>query len=101
RQHVRGGPAGGEIQVIKAGYAFFFVAMLLSGSTFAQPRDHNRDLPPKPAGRGMDFCKADIHKFCEAADLKQECLVAHWSKISSRCQDVLAAPMRDGGDSNN
>jgi hypothetical protein len=100
RRHVWLGP-GGEMQSIKTGRAFFFAAMLLSGSAFAQSRDHGRALPPKPASRGMDFCKADIHKFCEAADLKQECLVAHWSKISSRCQDVLGAPMRDGGDSGN
>jgi hypothetical protein len=89
------------MQSIKTGLLFFLAATLLSGSAFAQPRDHSRDLPPKPADRGMDFCKADIHKFCESADLKQECLVAHWNKISSRCQDVLAAPMRDGGDGNN
>jgi hypothetical protein len=100
-RHVRRGPAGGGMQSIKTGCAFFLAAMLLSGSAFAQSRDHGRDLPPKPASRGMDFCKADIRKFCEAANLKQECLVAHWSKISSRCQDVLGAPMRDGGDSGN
>lgn len=84
----------------KAACAVFLGAMLLSGSALAQSRDRNREAPPRPAGKGMDFCKADIHKFCEAADLKQECLVAHWSKISDRCQDVLAAPAQNDGDRN-
>jgi hypothetical protein len=101
RRHAWREPASDEMQVMKIGRAFFLAAIFFSSSAFAQPRDRSRDPPPKPASRGMDFCKADIHKFCEAADLKQECLVAHWSKISSRCQDVLAAPMHDGGDSRN
>jgi hypothetical protein len=65
----------------------------------AQLRDRSREEPQKLAGKTMDSCKADIRKYCDAADLKQECLVAHWSKISKNCQDVLAMPMRDGSDS--
>jgi hypothetical protein len=49
----------------------------------------------------MSVCAADIRKFCEAADLKQECLVAHWSKISSDCQDALATSARIGGGGGN
>jgi hypothetical protein len=41
--------------------------------------------------RWTKVCKADIHRFCDEANLKQECLVAHWSKISSECQGVLGS----------
>ena len=49
-------------------------------------------------GKTLESCKADIRKYCDAVVLKQECLVAHWKKISSDCQDGLATPMRGGGD---
>ena len=41
--------------------------------------------------RWIKICKADIQRFCDEANLKQECLIAHWSKISTECQDVLGA----------
>lgn len=34
-------------------------------------------------------CKADIRRFCSEADLKQECLVARWDRISPECRNVL------------
>ncbi len=86
---------------MKTAYAFFSATLLLSGSALGQPQDHSHGPPPKLAGKGMDSCKADIRKFCATANLKQECLVAHWSRISGNCQAVLAMPMRDGGDGGN
>lgn len=49
-------------------------------------------------GEAMERCKTDIRKFCGSANLKQECLVAHWTKISNACQDSLARPMGPGGE---
>lgn len=45
--------------------------------------------PPGDKSRWIRACKTDIQRFCDEANLKQECLVAHWSKISSECRDVL------------
>ena len=36
-------------------------------------------------------CKADIQRFCSEANLKQECLVARWDKISAECRNVLGS----------
>ena len=41
--------------------------------------------------RWIKICKADIQRFCDEANLKQECLIAHWSKISTECQEVLGS----------
>jgi len=41
--------------------------------------------------RWIRACKTDIQRYCDEANLKQECLVAHWSKISTECQDVLGS----------
>lgn len=58
--------------------------------------------PGKPpqgiGGKTMESCRPDIRKYCDQVHLKQECLVAHWTKISSDCQDALATPMRGGGE---
>ena len=72
-------------------------SLLCSASACAQERSK---VPPPQGlnGKTMDSCKADIGKYCDQAHLKQECLVTHWSKISSDCQDALATPMRGGGD---
>lgn len=72
-------------------------AMILSTAAMAQDRS-KQPTPQGLNGKTVDSCKADIRKFCGAAALKQECLVAHWTKISSDCQDGLATPMRGGGD---
>ena len=76
---------------------YLLLAVLVAlPAAFAQGR---KDTPPQGInGRTMESCKADIGKYCGGANLKEECLVAHWIKISSGCQDVLATPMRGGGD---
>ena len=72
-------------------------AMILAPTAMAQ--DKGREpVPQRINGKSMASCKADIQKYCDAVVLKQECLVAHWTKISSDCQDGLATPMRGGGD---
>ncbi len=72
-------------------------AMIFSPIAMAQERSKG-PVPQGINGKSMESCKADIRKYCDAAMLKQECLVAHWTKISSDCQDGLATPMRGGGD---
>lgn len=76
---------------------YLLLAILVaSPSAFAQARKDQ--LPQGINGKTMESCKADISKYCERANLKQECLVAHWTRISGDCQDALATPMRGGGD---
>jgi len=82
---------------MKTHYLLLIGAIVLSSAATAQDRSR------QPASQGLngktvESCKEDIRKFCDAAALKQECLVAHWTKISSECQDGLATPMRGGGD---
>ena len=65
-------------------------------AAFAQER---KEAPPQGLhGKTMESCKADIEKYCAKVNLKQECLVSHWTTISGACQDGLATPMRNGGD---
>ncbi|HEY4077660.1 MAG TPA: hypothetical protein VGM26_12100 [Rhizomicrobium sp.] len=70
-------------------------------SAATQSQERSREPPPhRPSSNGMEACKADIAKFCGDANLIQECLVAHWTKISSGCQEELATPPatdEDGG----
>lgn len=73
-------------------------ALLLVSSAQAQDRGP-REIPTQGLrGKTMENCKADIQRLCETARLKQECLVAHWTKLSGDCQDGLATPMRGGGE---
>jgi hypothetical protein len=72
-------------------------AIIFSPIAMAQERS-KQPVPQGINGKSMESCKADIRKYCDAAMLKQECLVAHWTKISGDCQDGLATPMRGGGD---
>lgn len=78
------------------------VAMLIAALVAATPalaQDRSKEPPPQGVnGKTMESCKADIQKYCDNANLKQECLVAHWAHISNDCQDALATPMRGGGD---
>jgi hypothetical protein len=76
---------------------FLLAAMILSPVAMAQNRG-GESVPQGVNGKSMESCKADIRKYCDAAVLKQECLVAHWTKISGDCQDGLATSMRGGGD---
>jgi hypothetical protein len=58
--------------------------------------------PSPPAAQhlpgDLEACRTDIHKYCEAANLKQECLVAHWDHIAETCQNSLLVPMRNTGE---
>jgi len=73
------------------------IGILLPTAALAQ--DRSKETQPRAVdGKVMETCKADIRTFCQAANLKQECLVGHWAKISSDCQDALATPMKGGGD---
>ena len=47
------------------------------------------DHPLDDKSKWITACKSDIERFCDEANLKQECLIAHWSKISSECRDRL------------
>jgi len=65
----------------------------------AYAQEHSKEPPPQGTnGKTMESCRPDVRKYCERANLTQECLVAHWTRISSDCQEALAAPIRDGGD---
>lgn len=76
------------------------VLLVMVTPALAQPSVPRSHESPQQGlnGKTMESCKPDLQKFCDAANLKQECLVAHWTKISSDCQDALARPMRSGGD---
>lgn len=78
-----------------------FAAATVCGTALAKTQVESHKTLPKHAVRGMDVCKADIRRFCDAANLKQDCLVAHWSKISAGCQELLATPARNGDGGNN
>jgi len=45
--------------------------------------------------RQESACKADIQRFCSEANLKQECLVARWDRISAGCRNVLGSSSGD------
>ena len=78
-------------------FCVLFTITVLPAAAMAQDRSRE-PLPKGVNSKAMDSCKTDVQKFCVTADLKQECLVAHWTKISNDCQDALATPMRNGGD---
>ena len=44
-------------------------------------------------------CKVDIQRFCSEANLKQECLVARWDRISAECRNVLGNSAGNHADS--
>jgi hypothetical protein len=44
-------------------------------------------------------CKVDIQRFCSEANLKQDCLVARWDKISAECRNVLRTSAGNRADS--
>jgi hypothetical protein len=78
------------------GACAMLVLLAVLSAAFAQEK---KEAPPQGLqGKTMESCKADIEKYCAKDHLKQECLVAHWTRISSDCQDGLATPMRGGGD---
>ena len=76
----------------------FFAGLIVSGPSQAQDRSKEPQSSQSTSVRTIESCKIDIQKFCGATNLKQECLVAHWTRISNDCQDALAKPMRGGSD---
>jgi len=79
-----------------------FTIVLLAATVAATPTlAQDRSKEPVPQGtndKTANSCRVDIQKYCNSVNLKQECLVAHWSHISGDCQDALATPLRAGGD---
>jgi hypothetical protein len=73
-------------------------ALVIAGEARAQDRSKQPPASQGINGKTIESCKADIRTLCDGASLKQECLVTHWTRISSDCQDALATPMREGAD---
>jgi hypothetical protein len=67
---------------------FLLTCILLAMASAASAQDR-----PQPA---PDICKPEVEKLCASKSLKQECLVANWTKLPSPCQDALLKPMRGG-----
>jgi hypothetical protein len=57
--------------------------MVMAAANGASPANHK--------DRQDVACKADIQRFCSEANLKQECLVARWDRISAECRNVLGS----------
>jgi len=75
-------------------------AAMAAETSATQSQERDRAPPPRHTpGKGMEACKVDIARFCGDANLTQECLVAHWNKISSECQEELATPPATDEDS--
>jgi hypothetical protein len=78
---------------------FFFSLLLGTRQAAAATRVHaSPSLNDK--NKHPLACKADIERFCSGADLKQECLVARWDRISAECRNILgtsAGSRADGG----
>lgn len=70
----------------------FLVVLPLAASA----QDSGKQASQLPAGN-LEACRIELHKFCETANLKQECLVAHWDHITDACQNALLVPMRGKG----
>jgi hypothetical protein len=68
-----------------------FVSAIVVASQPVAAATNQADRASENKAKWIRICKADIQRFCDQANLKQECLIAHWSKISTECQDVLGA----------
>jgi hypothetical protein len=70
--------------------ALYFLSMLsLAQQAAAASLPENQPATDKT--KLIKVCKADIQRFCDQANLKQECLVAHWDKISIECRGILGS----------
>jgi hypothetical protein len=82
--------------------ALTFVFLSLPLAAVAQQRSRDPAAPPEAVVqaplKGLEACRADIRQYCDAVNLKQECLVAHWTHISDSCQNSLVTPVRAGGE---
>jgi hypothetical protein len=61
------------------------ISLLLAGPALAQ------DTAAVP-----QVCKDEAQRLCSDRNLKQECLVLNWTRLSDACQDALKVPMKDG-----
>jgi hypothetical protein len=68
-----------------------FLTSLIGVVNPAAAQTTQADRSSADKSKWIRVCKTDIQRYCDEANLKQECLVAHWSKISTECQDVLGS----------
>jgi hypothetical protein len=76
------------------------IAVLLVAGHTVMAAPTQKDSSKSSTDRTALACKADIQRFCSEANLKQECLVARWDRISAECRTVLgtsAGNRADGG----
>jgi|GEM_PF-2499201 len=87
----------GTFDMIKA----LFFLVLVCGPQQVAAASAPENQPAGDRTRLAQICKVDIQRFCDQANLKQECLVAHWDKISADCRAVLgtSAGNRSGSNS--
>jgi hypothetical protein len=79
---------------------FFFFSLLLDTRQVTAATQVHASPAPNDKNKHPLACKTDIERFCSGADLKQECLVARWDRISAECRNVLgtsAGNRADGG----
>jgi len=78
--------------------AFCFVLLLGMGHAAAAAQ---ATPPTNDKSNRALACKADIQRFCSEANLKQECLVARWDRISAECRNALGTSTGNRADSGN
>jgi hypothetical protein len=67
---------------------FCFLSVLVVGqATVSSPVQGSHSTNDK--SKLALACKADIQRYCSGANLKQECLVARWDRISVECRYLL------------
>lgn len=72
--------------------------VVLPLSASAQDSSRQPSPPASQLSAGTpEACRIELRKYCEAVNLKQECLVAHWDHITDTCQNGLLIPMRSNG----
>jgi hypothetical protein len=81
--------------------AMFSALLLLNFGKIAVAASAQASSTPGPKSRGNLACKADIQRFCSEANLKQECLVARWDRISAECRNALGTSAGNRADSGN
>lgn len=67
------------------------ILVLVTGPGHPAMAAANGASPANHKDRQELACKTDIQRFCSEANLKQECLVARWDKISAECRNVLGS----------
>lgn len=77
--------------------ALFILSPIAGQAATAAPAQ--KDAPTSSKDRQARACKADIQRLCSEADLKQECLVARWDRISAECRNALGTSAGNHADS--